>query len=261
MRNIRRRGGEGAKSSSGSAAASCSLQVPTISARTADHVPRSPALSGSAAGSRHKSCFASALPFRTASAVDLFCSAFFLTARSRHPLCWARNRETPGGEHRPPRSLPFSRPGRAGHGVLWEGAVAYGQSMAAAHLEPGRASVRHSRPDGGVHRLLLPPLHLRVYPALAGSSVPTQTLQLPNRLPVPVFAVVRPAHGAILLLLQELCHRQHLGTIPLLAALLFTSMSPVLHPQSHEPLLCTGEYREVSGIAELFINIDYVYCI
>lgn len=140
----------------------------------------------------------------------------------------------------PIRSL-LPRPGRAGHGGLGEGTGADGQVHASAYLETGRASLRHSGPDGGLYCLLLPPLPLHLRAALVGPAIPTQALQLPDGVPVPVPAVVGPAHRALLLLLQELHHSQHSGAVSLLAALLLPGVPPVLHPQSHEPLLCTGE--------------------
>lgn len=95
--------GRGAQSSSGSAAASCPLQLATISALTTDHVPRAPALSGSAAGSQPG--FASAPPFRTASAALLFSSAFCLTARSRFLFAGRETERHRGANAGLPRSF------------------------------------------------------------------------------------------------------------------------------------------------------------
>lgn len=167
-----------------------------------------------------------------------------------------------GGEHRQ-RSLPSAplravlSPGLEEHGGPGggEGDVAARQVHASAYPEPGRASLRHFGPDGGLHRLLLPALHLHLRPALAGPTVPTQTLQLPDCVSVPVPAVVGPAHRALLLLLQKLCHRQHSGTLSLLAALLLPCLPPVLHTQSHEPLLCTGELAGVGAVSYLILNL------
>lgn len=166
-----------------------------------------------------------------------------------------------GGEHlrqRPLRSAPSSTlspplPGLEEHGGPGggEGDVADGQVHTSAYPEPGPASLRHFGPDGGLHRLLLPALHLHLRPALAGPTVPTQTLQLPDCVPVPVPAVVGPAHRALLLLLQKLCHSQCSGTLPLLAALLLPCLPPVLHTQPHEPLLCTGELAGNDAVSYL----------
>ena len=148
-------------------------------------------------------------------------------------------------------ALLFLRAGRAGHGgpCDGEGAIADGQVLASAYTEPSRAAVRHFGPDCSLHRLLLPPLHLYLRAALAGPAVPTQALQLPDGVPVPVPAVVGPAHRALLLLLQKLCHSQQPGAFSLLAALLPTCLPPVLHPQSHEPLLCTGELSGLDPVS------------
>lgn len=223
-----------------------------------DHVPRALAASGSAAGSSPPS-LPTASPFSHVLTAALTAS-FSPLFPSHLPLCRAWELRETGGGHRqrpiPPRSL-LLRPGRAGHGgpCDGEGAVADGQVHASAYLEPGRAPLRHFGPDGGLHRLLLPPLHLRLRPALAGPAVPTQALQLPDRVPVPVPAVVGPAHRALLLLLQELCHCQHSGALSLLATLLLSCLPPVLHTQPHEPLLCTGELWSRLGTGFHILNM------
>lgn len=158
----------------------------------------------------------------------------------QEPTSWLREATGAGGDH-PPSFSPRTQ--RAGHGGSGggEGALGVGRLAAPAYFEPGRATLRHFGPDGGLHRLLLSPLHLHLHPALAGPAVPTQALQLPDRVPVSVPAVVGAAHRAFLLLLQELCHGQHSGTLSLLAALLLPRLPAVLHALPHEPVLCAGE--------------------
>ena len=146
-------------------------------------------------------------------------------------------------EEAPPRRCAPAHGGPGGGG-----AGADGRAPASAHPEPRRAPLRHPGPDGGLHGLLLAPLHLRVRAAVAGAALPTQAPQLPDGVPVPVPAVVGAAHRALLLLLQELCHGQHAGTLPLLAALLLPRVPAVLHAQPHEPLLCSGELSDTAAL-------------
>lgn len=252
------REGRGGWSSRGSPS-SCSFLPAASPDRRPDHhwsCARSLAVSGTAAGSW--TCFLSVSFLSWRFSIRDKCSRnkadwLILTAAlagSRlflvfFDLALTSSRPRPEWRDRPPTPANTSprRPGRAAHGGAGggEGAVADGQVHASAYLEPGRAPLRDFGPDGGLHRLLLRPLYLHLRAAVAGAAVPTQAPELPDGVPIPVPAVVGPAHRALLLLLQELCDSQHSGALPLLAALLLPSLPAVLHPQPHEPLLCTGE--------------------
>lgn len=115
------------------------------------------------------------------------------------------------------------------------------------NLKPSCSSVCEDGLDGGLHGFLLTALRLCLCPAVAGTALPAQALQLQDSIPLPVPAVGGTACPALLLLLQGLCDSQCSWALRLLAALLLPGVPAVFHTQPDEPLLCTGESPSNEG--------------
>lgn len=123
------------------------------------------------------------------------------------------------------------------------------------HTASSRAPAASRGPVGpaGIHH----PVHAAVRwalpgglrPALAPLPVQAQALELPERLPLPVSAVVGPAHRPLLLLLPQRRAGQPLTCGHLLAALLLPRLPAVLHAQPHQPVLYAGE-EVVAGYSQ-----------